>query len=367
MTNDLYYKIAISKIPKIGAILSKNLIAYCGGAKEVFQSKKNELLKVPGIGEGMARDISKGMDVGLKLAEKECHHLDKNNIKALFYLDEEYPQRLKHYHNCPVILYYKGNADINHKRIIAIVGTRKPSLHGKLNCEELVEGLAAYDTLVVSGLAYGIDVTAHTKCLNQGIPTIGVLGHGMSMVYPAEHRKVAKEMTMNGGLLTEFTHDTSPEREFFPMRNRIIAGMCDALVVVETASKGGSMISAHIANDYSKDVFAIPGRLNDKMSAGCNHLIKTHKASLLESVADIAYVLRWESKEGQTGRQKSMFIELNKKEQQIVDLLKEAEDLSVDKLCHKTKINSGEMASLLLNLEFKGLVKPKPGKRFVLI
>ncbi|MFT5165947.1 MAG: DNA processing protein [Saprospiraceae bacterium] len=367
MTDELFYKIAITKIPKIGPILSKNLISYCGGAAAVYQTKKSNLMKVPGIGAGMAEEIMKGREISLQLAEKECAYLEKNKVKALFYLDSDYPRRLKHFHNCPVVLYYKGNADLNHDRIIAIVGTRQPSLYGKLNCEEIVAGLEKYNALVISGLAYGIDITAHKKCVDIGLPTIGVMGHGMSMIYPAAHSSVAGKMVQNGGLLTEFTHDMTPEREFFPMRNRIIAGICDALVVVETAAKGGSMISAHMANDYGKDVFAIPGRLNDKMSEGCNHLIKTHKAALLEGVEDIGYIMRWDKQVENTGFQKSLFVELNEKEQQIVDLLKNGEDLSVDKLCYETSINSGEMASLLLDLEFKGIIKHKPGKRFVLI
>ena len=367
MTDDLFYKIAITKIPKVGAVLSKNLISYCGGAEAVFKSSKSDLMKTPGIGPAMARDVMAGMKLGLKLAEKECTYLQKNKVKALFYLDKDYPQRLKHYHNCPVLLYFKGNVDLNHKRIIAIVGTRKPSIYGKLSCEDIVEELAQYDALVISGLAYGVDVTAHKKCVDLNMPTIGVMGHGMSMIYPSDHKKVAEKMMLNGGLLTEFTHDMTPEREFFPMRNRVIAGMCDALVVIETAAKGGSMITAHMANDYSKDVFAIPGRLRDTKSEGCNHLIKTHKAALLQSVEDIAYVLRWDRPNENNGIQKSLFVELNEKEQEIVDLLKSVDDLSIDKLCFETKINSGEMASLLLNLEFKGLIKSKPGKRFVLI
>jgi DNA processing protein len=367
MTDEIFFNIAITKIPKIGSILSKNLISYCGSASAVFQAPKSSLMKVPGIGAGLAEDIIKGKDQSLLLAEKELAFLEKNNVKALFYLNNDYPQRLKHYHNCPVVLYYKGNADLNHDRMIAVVGTRKPSMQGKIYCEEIVEGLKKYNALVISGLAYGIDVTAHKKCVDIDIPTIGVMAHGMSMVYPTEHGSIAEKMIQNGGLLTEFTHDTTPEREFFPMRNRIIAGICDALVVVETASKGGSMISAHMANDFGKDVFAIPGRLKDKMSEGCNHLIKTHKASLLESVEDIGYIMRWDRQKENEGFQKSLFVELNTKEQQIVDLLKNTEELSVDKLCNETNINSGEMASLLLDLEFKGIIKPKPGKRFVLV
>ena len=365
MYEDLIYKIAITKISKVGPVLAKNLISYCGSPKAVFEANKKALLKIPGIGPSIATNILQKK--GFIKAEKELRFLADKQVQALFYLDDDYPRRLKHYHDCPIMLYYKGQKQYNHDRVIAIVGTRQPTTRGKAICEEIVAGLQEYKALVVSGLAYGIDITAHRKCVETQVPTIGVMAHGMSMVYPAEHRRISERMLENGGLLTEFTHDTEPEREFFPMRNRIIAGMCDALVVVETANKGGSMISARMANDYSKDVFAVPGRLTDQMSAGCNHLIKIHKAALFESVADIAYILRWDKAEEKGGRQVTLFNELNDAERTIVDLIRTEEEVSLDNLCLKTKINAGEMASLLLDLEFKGLVKPKPGKRFVLV
>lgn len=363
MNDDLFYKIAITKVPKVGAILSKSLIGYCGGAAAVFKTKKKDLLKIPGIGEVVAGNISKGM--GLEKAEQELKYLDQQQVKLLFYLDDDYPQRLRRYHDCPVVLYYKGNVDLNKKRIVAIVGTRKPSTHGKLVCEDLVRDLQQYNALIISGLAYGVDITAHKKCVALGVPNIGVMGHGMSMIYPAEHQRVADRMIQNGGLLTEFTHKTTPEREFFPMRNRIIAGMCDALVVVETAMKGGSIISAHMARDYDKKVFAVPGRLKDSMSGGCNHLIKKGEAALYENVSDIASALDW-STSPDKGIQQSLFVALNKKEQRIVEELKATREIGIDKLCQNTQIDSGEMASLLLDLEFRGLIKAKPGKRFVL-
>lgn len=364
MNEDLIYKIAITKIPKVGPVLAKNLISYCGSAKAVFASNKKALLKIPGIGPSVAENILQKK--GFEKAEKECRFLETEQIQAHFYLDDNYPQRLKHYHDCPIILYYKGQQILNTNRIIAIVGTRQPTPQGRAICQDIVKDLKAYNAIIVSGLAYGIDITAHKKCVDIGVPTVGVMAHGMSMIYPTEHRRVSQQMLEHGGLLTEFTHEQGPEREFFPMRNRIIAGMCDALIVVETAAKGGSMISARMANDYSKDVFAVPGRLKDKMSEGCNRLIKTHKAALFESVADIAYVLRWEKEEQQKNIQQSLFEALSDKEQQIIDLLKQLEELSLDKLCVETQISSGEMASLLLDLEFKGLIKPKPGKRFIL-
>ena len=365
MKEDLLFKIAITKIAKVGPVTAKNLISYCGGISAVFQAKKRELLKIPGVGKTIVANLS-SKNV-LVEAEKELAFIEKNGIQPLFFLDQDYPHRLKNFPDSPILLYFKGNADINSQRIISIVGTRTPTVRGKAICEEIIEGLLPYNVLIVSGLAYGVDVLAHQKCVDLNIPTVGVLGHGLSRIYPQKHTKIAQQMTEVGGLLTEFSSHVEIEREHFPMRNRIIAGMCDALIVIETAEKGGSMISAHMANNYNKDVFAVPGRLNDKFSQGCNHLIKTHKASLIESAEDIAYIMRWDKKSSEKIVQKSLFVELTEKEQQIVDLLKEVEDLSIDKLSQKTKLNSSKMAELMLDLEFKGLVKTLPGKRYVLV
>ncbi len=363
MSDDTLYKIAITKVPKVGPITAKNLISHCGSPIAVFKSSKKELMKIPGIGETIASNILTGR--GLELAEQELQYLEKNKVQALFYLDKDYPGRLKRYHDCPVVLYYKGSVDLNAGRTVAIVGTRQPSTYGKIQCEALLADLKDYNVLVVSGLAFGVDITAHKKCVDLGIPNIGVMGHGMSMIYPADHKRVADRMIQHGGVLTEFTHRTTPEREFFPMRNRIIAGLCDALVVIETAAKGGSMISASMASEYEKKVFAIPGRINDPMSIGCNHLIKTGRALLLENAADLATKMGWKNDRNET-KQQSLFVELTEKEQQVIDALKLNNELSIDKLCHNTRIESGEMASLLLDLEFRGMIKAKPGKRYIL-
>ena len=364
MDNSLLYKIAITKIPLVGTINAKNLISYCGGVEAVFFNSKKALLKIPGVGVETASSIVE--QSVLKSAEAEIEFIEKHNIKSYFYLDEDYPARLKHYEDCPVMLYFRGNANLNHHRNVAIVGTRKPTPQGRIICEELVEGLQAYDVNIISGLALGIDVTAHKKSVDLGIDTVGVLGHGLSMIYPSQHKAIAEQMLERGGLLTEFTSQLTPEREHFPMRNRIVAGLCDALIVVETANKGGSMISAEIANAYNKDVFAVPGRLNDKTSAGCNRLIKTHKAALIESAKDISYIMRWEEVNKQA-IQKKMFVELNSEEQKIVDLLQEVDSVSIDKLSYQTSFTSSEMAGLLLGLEFKGMIKTLPGKRYMLV
>ncbi len=364
MDKKLLYKIAVTKIPNVGAVTAKNLISYCGGVEEVFKSSRSKLLKIPGVGTKTIDSILSKM--ALNTAEQELNFIQEHDIQVLFYLDEKYPHRLKNYLDSPAILYYKGNANLNHDRIVGIVGTRKPTPEGQLICESLVEGLRKYDVLVISGLAYGIDACAHQSCVARQIPNIGVLGHGLKRIYPAVHKKLAQSMVQHGGLLTEFGSDKGPDREHFPMRNRIIAGMCDALIVVQTARKGGSMISADMANRYSKDVFAVPGRLNDEMYKGCNHLIKTHKASLLESAEDIAYVMRWDETRKVISKQIVMPI-LEPQEKMIVDLLKENSEIDIDNLTHASQLSSSEMATLLLGLEFKGIIKTLPGKRYILV
>ncbi len=366
MNNDVLYQIGLTLIPKIGNILAKSLISYTGSAEEVFRAPKKELLKVPGIGRAMANNIIH--QKVLNLAEREIKFLEKYDIQPLCYLDKDYPQRLKHYEESPVMLYYKGTASLNQSRHVSIVGTRTPTPIGIANCEQLIHDLTPYQPLVISGLAFGIDITAHRKCLAGNLQTVGVMGHGMHRIYPAQHRLTAMKMLEQGGILTEFTYTTEPNREHFPMRNRIIAGMCDALVVVETMKKGGSIISAKFGNSYNKDVFAFPGRIIDSHSKGCNHLIKTHQAALIESAADIVYLQNWDlSKEKKAGFQKQLFVELTENEKLIVNALKLEDQRSIDVLGFETKLAPGLLSSVLLSLEFKGVVKSLPGKQFMMI
>lgn len=365
MADELLYYLGLTKIPKVGPVTAKNLVSYCGGAEAVFKASKKQLLAVPGIGPGTADEILK--QSVLSVAESDLKKAEENGTQLISYLSPDYPQRLKHFPDCPVVLYYKGKADLNANKIVAIVGTRKPTDYGRTVCEKLVEELKAYDVIVVSGLAYGIDITAHKKCVDVGLPTIGVMGSGLDIVYPAAHRKIAREMMERGGLLSEFSYGTPPDREHFPMRNRIVAGMCDALVVVETKRRGGSMITANLANDYNKDVFAYPGRNSDEFSEGCNLLIKSHQAALLDGAKDLAYVMQWEAGKINTDIQRSLFIELNNEEEKLVKLLKENPKMAVDQITAALSKTPSEMASLLLNLEFKGVIKSLPGKRYMLI
>lgn len=365
MNNNLLYNIAITQIPGIGDVLAKNLIAYCGGAEAVFKEKASNLLRIPGIGKALADNIVKQQ--ALVRAEEEIKFIENNSIAAISYLDPEYPRRLSHCADSPVMLYYKGNGDLNAFRILSIVGTRNITPYGKTICEKLVADLAAHNVLVVSGLAYGVDIYAHKTAVENNIPTVGVLAHGLDRIYPSAHSATSKKMLENGGILTDFLSGTNPDRENFPKRNRIVAGMADATVVVESKDEGGSLITADIANSYSRDVFAFPGRANDPCSVGCNNLIKQNKAALVQSAQDILQMMGWEEKkETKKAVQPQLFFNLNPEEEVLVNILKEKGNVNIDEMCYTAKFSMSKVSSLLLNLEFSGVVQSLPGKVYCL-
>jgi len=366
LNQELTYLIGITNVPNVGAVKAKSLIAYCGSATAVFQQKKGALLKIPGIGDQIASDILSAKVIFD--AERQIKFAEKNNIEIISYLDENYPLRLKQIPDAPVTLYFRGNADLNHLRTVGIVGTRAASSYGQVMCERIVEDLGQFHVLVVSGLAFGIDILAHRKCIELGIPTVGVLGHGLDMIYPWQHRSNAEMMARNGGLLTEFPIETRPDKENFPMRNRLIAAMVDALIVVESAQTGGSMITAHLANGYNREVFAVPGKTTDEKSRGCNLLIKENKAAMIESGVEIANLMGWKSETAESSlRETSLFEELNEESLKVVDLLRREGELHIDYICRETGLTPGALATQLLNLEFGGIVKPLPGKKFMII
>jgi DNA processing protein len=352
-------------VPNIGPVLGKNLISYCGSAEAVFEEKKPALSKIPGIGPMKAQDI---LDAEvLSHAEAEIKFLEKNEIKPLFYLDEAYPRRLVHYDYCPIMLYYKGNANLNPHRTVAIVGTRKPTEQGKIITEKIVEQLKQYDVHIISGLAYGVDGCAHKKAVEQSMYTVGVMGNGHDNIYPSEHRDLARKMIKHGGLITEFCSETKPDRANFPMRNRVIAAMSDAVIVIESKESGGSIITAEFANEYNKDVFAIPGRPSDISSKGCNALIKKTKAHLMESVEDLVYIMRWDDADKKKTVQTSLFFDLTDEEQKIIDFIRHKKEASVDSIIYELNLPSSTISSQLLGLEFKGLVRSLPGSRYILV
>lgn len=351
-------------VPEIGPVLAKVLISYCGSAEAVFKANKKQLLKIPQVGPKKVESIINTNT--FDEAEKQMKFLQNNDGKAVIFHSEEYPQRLKHFESSPLVLYYKGNMNLNHPRTVAIIGTRQPTELGKINCEKLIEGLQDYDVQIISGLAFGIDTCGHKKAVDSKVETIGVMAHGLDILYPAQNRKLVSQMIEKGGILTEYPINTRPDRENFPMRNRIIASMSDVVVVIESKRKGGSIITAEFANNYNKDVFAIPGRTTDEISEGCNKLIKQHKANLLESAADIGYIMRWDETDKKKVVQKALFIDYTPEEQRLVDILKTKDSVTVDDLNYQLKMPPSELASMLLNLEFKGAIRSLPGKKYIL-
>jgi len=365
MDKNLLHNIALTLVSDIGPVLAKLLISYCGSAEAVFSASKKELSKIPQVGLKTINKITNNAEAFAK-AEAQIKYLDKIGGKAETFHSEDYPQRLKHFDSSPLVLYYRGEMNLNHPRTVAIIGTRKPTDQGRINCEKLVQGLQLYGVQIISGLAYGIDTCAHTEAVKLGIETIGVMGHGLDRLYPPSNKKLAAQMLDKGGVLTEFPTETNPDRENFPMRNRIIASMSDVIIVVESKKRGGSIITAEFANSYNKDVFAIPGRLNDEVSEGCNRLIKQHKANLLESADDVGYIMRWDEIDKDRVVQKALFIDYTPEEQKVIDVLKEAQQITVDALNYQLKMAPSALASMLLNLEFKGAIRSLPGKKYIL-
>ncbi len=363
--NKLLFQIAITLIPGIGDITSKKLIAYCGGVEEVFKEKKIHLEKIPGIGAATAKLISVS-DV-FERAEEEIKFIEKHKIKTYFFTEKEYPNRLKNCDDSPVLLYTKGDYDFNSSKILSIVGTRKATDYGKEICENIIEELAPLDVTIASGLAYGIDICAHKAALKNNLKTLAVLGHGLDIMYPSAHRDTAKKIIDNGALVTDYSSKTEFIPENFPKRNRIIAGMADAVLVVESTGKGGSLITAEIANSYSRDVFAVPGRAKDKYSEGCNWLISRNKAALVTSAKEIAYLMGWETETGKKKTvQKKLFVELSTDEKIIADILTEKGQLHIDLLSAAAKMSMSKIAATLLNMEFSGIVSSLPGKIYKL-
>jgi DNA processing protein len=362
MKNDLLYKVALSFLKGVGDITARNLVSYCGSVEGVFNASKHRLEKIPGVGEKFANLIIESKTEALEKAEVELKFIEKHKIQVLFYTDKNYPQRLLHCYDAPFMLYYLGNADLNNTKIVSIVGTRNATDYGKSVCEKLIETLASYDVLVASGLAYGIDICAHKKCVEVGLPTIGVLAHGLDILYPAQHKSVAKQMIKHGGLLTDFPSNTKFVPGNFPARNRIVAGISDATIVIETKPKGGSVITAELADSYNRDVFAVPGNIDKPYSQGCNFLIKTNKAALLDDVEELPEILGWKNKSVTKPKQHELLIDLTETEKQVFDLLKKTGEMRIDEIVLQLQLSSSEVAANLLNLEFKGAVKSLPGK-----
>ena len=368
--DQLHYRIAVTLIRGIGPNLAKNLIAYLGNEQAIFKEKAQNLSKIPGIGDVLSREIV-NQNV-LKRAEEEVNFVMKNKIQPLYFTERDYPYRLKECADSPIMLYSRGNCDLNGGRFVAIVGTRNATDSGKDNCKKLIADLAALEPrcVIVSGLAYGVDICAHKAAVDFGLPTIGVVGHGLDRIYPSVHRPVAKKMVENGLLLTEYISGTNPDRQNFVQRNRIIAGVSDVTVVIESAARGGALITSEAANEYNRDVFAFPGRVTDEFSAGCNALIKNNKAALIESAADLIKFMSWENKSGAGSApvQTALFVDLTSDEQNIISILRQQQDgLQMNELAVKMEQSVSKTSAMLLELEFKGAVKCLPGNIYKII
>jgi DNA processing protein len=365
MTNDLLYKLALTTIPNIGAVHAKILLQHYD-LKDIFNAKKTELEKIEGIGTIRATSIKNFKN--FTKAEEEIKFIEKFRIRALFVTDDDYPKRLLNCYDSPTLLYYKGTADLNTSKTIAVVGTRSHTDYSKKIIDKFIQEVAAQNILIVSGMAFGVDAIAHKSAVKNNLPTVGVLGHGLDQIYPPDHSGLAKDMLKNGGgLLTEFRSKTKPDKHNFPTRNRIVAGMSDATIVIESGIKGGSMVTAELANGYNRDVFAFPGKITDNKSAGCNYLIKANKAMLLTDAQELIEMMGWEAKRTKEKKgQREIFIELTKDEKIVVDILKEKETVHIDELNLRSGLSTSAIAAAILNLELQNVVAGLPGKMYKL-
>jgi DNA processing protein len=359
------HQIALSCINGIGPVLARNLISFCGSPEEVFRARNKLLNKIPGIGTKTIELINNHK--AFERAERELAFIERYKIKTLFLTDEDYPKRLKNCFDAPIMLYFKGTADLNSGKVISIVGTRSSTEYGREVCNSLLADLKIHNPLIISGLAYGVDFMAHREALKNSMATVGIMAHGLDRIYPSQHRTLAEKMVVNGGLLTEFMSGTSPDRENFPKRNRIIAGLADITIVVEANVKGGALITAELANSYNRDVFAYPGRASDEFSSGCNLLIKTNRANLMTKMADIEYIVGWvQPHDAVHTRQLRLPIDLTREEKTIIDVLVGKGNLLVDELSILTGFSQSQLALTVLGMEMKGLLISLPGKMYKL-
>lgn len=364
------YSIALTIVPGIGHIGAKRLVSETGSARCVFQNRK----ELPKLFSGINQRVVDALDCpqAIARARQELDFIKKKNIRCLTFADEDYPSRLRECDDAPVVLFFKGNADLNSLHVINMVGTRHATDYGTQICASFLRDLKALcpDVLVVSGLAYGIDIHAHREALANELPTVGVLAHGLDRIYPHVHRKTAIDMLENGGLLTEFLTETNPDRHNFVSRNRIVAGMCDATIVVESAEKGGSLITAELAEGYHRDCFAFPGRINDEYSKGCNQLIRDNKASLLLSAEDFVSIMGWNTSKKLSEKvnvQRSLFLDLSDDEQKIIAILEKQGSQQINSLVVETNIPVNKMNAILFELEMKGVVRVLAGGMYQLL
>ncbi len=364
-SEDLLYTLALQHIPNLGDTTAKKLIRHFGKAENIFREKKSHLLKIDGIGQLRIKELYDSKH--LQAAEDELKFIEKNHISTHYFQENDYPEKLKHCIDSPLLLFSRGNIDLKNKKIISIVGTRQVTVHGTQFCEKLIEDLAVVEPVIISGFAYGVDITAQKAAVKNGLQTIGCLAHGLNQVYPKVHKKYVTQIEENGGFFTDFWSTDTFDRNNFLKRNRIIAGLSEATVVIESAEKGGALVTADIAASYDREVFAVPGRPGDKYSIGCNNLIKSQKSHLLTSAADLLYILNWDIEDRPAAVQKQLFFELEDDEQKLYDYMKERGKTELDILALNCHFPTFKTASLLLNMELKGAIRPLPGKAFEVI
>ena len=364
--NELRYTLALQRVPNLGDAMAKRLILKVGSAEGIFKEKKGNLLKIKGIGPYKLKALSE--KIQLNDAEKEMEFMEKNAIKYCYFLDKHYSKNLKHCNDGPILYFQKGNINLHQNKIISIVGTRKITSYGKSFCEKLIYDLSALNPIIVSGFAFGVDITAHKSAIDNGLQTIACLAHGHNQMYPKFHTKYVDSVKKSGGFITEFWSSDSFEKNNFLKRNRIIAGLSEATIIIESAKKGGSLVTADIANSYHRDLFALPGRANDPQSVGCNNLIKTQQAHLITSAADLIYILGWElATKTQKQSQKKLVVELSNDETIVFNYLNEKKKVLLDVISIQCNIPAHKLAAILLSMELKGVIRPTPGKMFEVI
>ncbi len=362
--NTIIPKLALALIPGIGANIARALIARCSTAEEIFRLKHRDLLSIPGVGTLLADRILQSDTI--RRAEEEIRFLEKEHLDCRFLFDDDYPTRLAHCPDAPIVFFLKGELPGAGFRMLSVIGTRNPTTRGKQITRELVQGLAdlGHPVVITSGLAYGIDIQAHIAALESGLQTIAVLGHGFHTLYPAVHRQIADRIKGQGCLISDFFSHNLPEPKNFIRRNRIIAGLTEATLVIESGIKGGAMVTAGMANSYDRDVMAVPGRPDDLMSKGCNHLIRTNQASLVENPADIEYILGWNQCQAKKTFIEPMLFEQADPDELTIYSLLQGSPASVDQICRLSGFPVQQVSFLLLSLEFKNMIQAMPGKLY---
>ncbi len=363
---ELLHTLALQHVSRVGGVLAKRLVHHCGSSEAVFKTSRRALLAIDGVGELIVKEL---MDPDhLRAASEELKFIKDNAIDHVCYTDTDYPERLKHCIDGPIVLFKSGNINLSNKRVVSIVGTRKITSSGKYFCEKLIADLVPLDPVIVSGFAYGIDITAQKAAMHLGLQTIGCLAHGLNQIYPKVHKKYVSDIEKHGGFYTDFWSSDTFDRNNFLKRNRIIAGISEATIVIESAEKGGSLVTADIAHSYDREVFAVPGRPSDTYSVGCNNLIKQQKAHLLTSAADLVYILGWElAQREKVSIQKRLFVELDDTEKKVYNILKQTDKELLDVIALNCDMPVHKVTATLLSMELKGVVRPLPGKLFELV